>query len=87
MPSVNDVVVLKCSVEKFAVLITEDKDFGELIFKLKLANNSVILLRIQNLPPTERFEMVYTFLLKYEKELVNNFSVLKNQKLRIRKFN
>lgn len=45
IPSSNDSTVLKF--EKDAVLITEDKDFGELVFKLKLANKGILLLRIQ----------------------------------------
>ncbi len=43
IPSSNDSTVLKFAVEKDAVLITEDKDFGELVFKLKLANKGNLL--------------------------------------------
>ena len=32
LPSINDISVLSIAVEKEALLITEDKDFGELVF-------------------------------------------------------
>lgn len=35
-PSIKDNEVLAIAVENDAVLITEDKDFGELVFRIKL---------------------------------------------------
>ncbi|MBA4140856.1 MAG: DUF5615 family PIN-like protein [Segetibacter sp.] len=48
--SLKDNMVLELAVEKNAILITEDKDFGELVFKLKLPHTGILLLRIEDLP-------------------------------------
>ena len=51
--SLKDNLVLKLAVEKKAILITEDKDFGELVFKLKLPRSSNLLLRMGDMPPNK----------------------------------
>src|SRR3954447_4282791 len=47
LPSITDISVLSIAVEKQALLITEDKDFGELVFRLKLPHCGVLLIRIE----------------------------------------
>ena len=37
-PSLNDTQVLQWALERDAVLLTEDKDFGELVFRRRLLN-------------------------------------------------
>ena len=45
--SIIDAAVLKIAYETNAILLTQDKDFGELIYRFKLPNCGVILLRLQ----------------------------------------
>ena len=45
-PGLEDIDVLKLAHREKRILITFDKDFGELIFKRKLRSNGVILLRM-----------------------------------------
>lgn len=47
-PGVPDSQVLDLAVSKTAVLITSDKDFGELVFKYGQVHSGVILLRLQD---------------------------------------
>jgi predicted nuclease of predicted toxin-antitoxin system len=47
LPSITDISVLSIAVKKQALLITEDKDFGELVFRLKLPHTGVLLVRIE----------------------------------------
>ena len=44
--SFSDVEVLSLAVEKDAVLITEDKDFGELVFRFQLRQAGILLIRL-----------------------------------------
>lgn len=80
-PSLSDAQVLNIAFEREALLLTEDKDFGELTFRLKLPNKGILLIRL------DKFEdkpLVAEIVQKYYNELVNRFSVLSNNKLRIR---
>ena len=45
---VKDIDVLKIAVEHEALLLTEDKDFGELVFRLNLTHHGILLLRFSN---------------------------------------
>lgn len=45
---ISDKEVLKIAVTENRILITNDKDFGELIFKEKLTHNGVIFLRLSD---------------------------------------
>lgn len=47
-PGIPDYQVLDLSFANNSVLVTSDKDYGELIYKLKLPHSGVILLRLEN---------------------------------------
>ena len=73
----------KASNEK-VLLITEDKDFGELVFRLKLHHSGILLLRFFNIEINIQNKKVLEILKKHGKELLNNFSTLTESRLRIR---
>jgi predicted nuclease of predicted toxin-antitoxin system len=85
--SIKDNFVLQIAREQDAILITEDKDFGELVFKLKMPHKGLLLLRINGTSLQEKCELVLQFIIKFSPELVSNFAVIKQRKLRIRKLN
>lgn len=62
------------------IIITDDKDFGELIFRLKLTSRGVILLRILTTDPEKIFEMVVAVLDKAE----GKFIVVSEGHIRVR---
>lgn len=80
-PSINDETVLSIACEKKALLITEDKDFGELVFRLQLPHYGILLIRSEE--EQKLFRVASTILQNYE-ELLNKFSVIDNKKLRIK---
>ena len=49
-PSINDDEVLKMAMDLEAILLTEDKDFGELTFRLQKPNRGIILIRMSGEP-------------------------------------
>lgn len=83
-PSISDKEVLSIAINKNALLITEDKDFGELVFRFKLLHKGILLIRMLNAKSIEKSEAVLKVLLDYYDQMLNNFSVLDNDKLRIR---
>lgn len=46
-PSITDNSVLSIACDKQALLLTEDKDFGELVFRLQLPHHGILLIRIE----------------------------------------
>ncbi len=79
-----DVEVLKIANEKEAILITMDKDFGELVYRNKHTTLGIILLRINYLPSEKQLIIVNELMSKYVEELPNKFTVVQENNVRIR---
>jgi len=83
-PSVSDKRVLELAREHKAILVTEDKDFGEWIFSYHEQSFGVILLRYKSDNLIGILNSLNYILNKYGDALVNKFSVVKINKIRIR---
>jgi len=84
---IKDSEVLKIAAEKQCLLVTEDKDFGELIYRLKLVHSGILLIRLNDIPRKERIEFVAEIIEKHFDKLQGNFSVLSKSGLRIKTTN
>ena len=73
--------------EAQCLLIIEDKDFGELTYRLKLLHNGILLIRLRDMTRKERIELVADIIEKYFDQLFGNFSVLTKNGLRIKSSN
>ena len=82
--SLSDLEVLQKANDEKILLITEDKDFGELVFRLKLQHPGILLLRFFNIEINIQTKKVLQALKIHGKELLNNFSTLTENRLRIR---
>ena len=67
------------------MVITMDKDFGELVFNSGLNHSGVLLLRLEDAKSDEKVNIIQEILLKYEDKLEKNFCVYQHGRLRIRK--
>lgn len=85
-PSISDEDVLHIALHHDAILITEDKDFGELVFRLRLPNNGVILLRLSGYKPEDKGKLAGNAILAHLPELKHAFSVFDGNRIRIRPF-
>ncbi len=81
MPSALDDEIIRKAEEDDRILITDDKDFGELVFRLGEPTNGVILLRI-SVNPEKRLKALVRLLKNYE--IAGKFVVLKEVSVRIR---
>lgn len=84
-PSIPDEEVLGEANQRGAVLVTADKDFGELVFRLRMLTTGVLLLRLGDLATEDRATLVGDIVGKHAEELPGSFSVLTSSKFRIRK--
>jgi len=68
-----------------AMLLTEDKDFGELAFRQSLIHQGVILVRLAGLPSAAKADLLINFLESHGDELLNSFVVVSPGMVRIRR--
>ena len=80
--SIKDEQVLSIAVDQNALLITEDKDFGELVFRFQLKHRGILLVRIEE--ANQKIEAVASAISTNYAELKGRFSVLNKSKLRIK---
>ena len=66
------------------MVITMDKDFGELVFRSGQPHNGVLLLRLEDATGMEKAEIVKMILENYSSEMEGKFCVFMNGRLRIR---
>ena len=55
-PGIDDETVLLRSRQSSALLLTADKDFGELVFRQRLLHSGVLLIRLAGLTPDRKAE-------------------------------
>ena len=84
--SIQDVDVLKIANEQETILLTEDKDFGELVFRLKMPNHGVILVRMMENSRAEKIEKVVNVILQHYHQLKDAFSLITDDKVKIKKY-
>lgn len=77
--------ILKIADSEKRMVITMDKDFGELVYNSCLLHAGVLLLRLEDAESNEKVKVVEKILEKYSEKLLNKFCVFKDDKLRIRK--
>lgn len=80
----SDTQVLELAFRLNAYLITEDKDLGELTYRLRRPSHGILLVRMMEDPNEEKAALVLEVLLRNMDRLLNTFSVLAKHKLRIR---
>lgn len=84
-PGIGDVDVLTIARERAAILITADKDFGELVFRDGRASFGVLLLRLAGLAPTAKAEVVSAVVKTHSAKLPEAFTVVSPGMVRIRR--
>src|SRR4051794_35858468 len=75
-PGVSDEQVLDEANVSGALLITADKDFGELVYRLGRMHAGVILARLAGLSPTAKAEVVSQLMRDHSGELPAAFCVV-----------
>ena len=83
-PGMTDEEVLAEANRRQALLVTLDKDFGDLVFRQERLSTGVLLLRLYGLEPDEKRLAVATAIRLHGTELWGSFSVVSQGKLRIR---
>lgn len=81
----SDEAIIELSNKEQRIIITMDKDFGELVFRSGYGHSGVLLLRLEDTIGAEKRKVVEEILKTFSDKLSNNFCVYQAGKFRVRK--
>nr|VFJ90476.1 MAG: Predicted nuclease, contains PIN domain, potential toxin-antitoxin system component [Candidatus Kentron sp. LFY]VFJ92956.1 MAG: Predicted nuclease, contains PIN domain, potential toxin-antitoxin system component [Candidatus Kentron sp. LFY] len=84
-PGTSDTEVLRIANDCSALLLTADRDFGELVFRRHLISNGVILIRLAGLSTEHKAKIVSSAITQHSEELRKSFVVITAGMIRIRR--
>ena len=79
---ISDDVVLATALAEKRVVITNDKDFGEMIFRERREHCGVIFLRLKDERSPNKIEVLQHLLVSYESRLSDHFVTVTESKIR-----
>lgn len=83
-PGVSDRVVYDIAQQEDRIILTEDKDFGELAVRFRLKVRGVVILRISSKEKDLRNERVFELLERFPEKLEGHLIIIDSQKFRFR---
>lgn len=83
-PEMQDSEIIKLANNEIAIIVTMDKDFGELVYKNLSFHHGILLLRLEDAVAEEKLSVIQNIFPAHFHQIINNFSVYQNGKLRIR---
>ena len=84
-PGISDDEVLDHCNREASLLLTADKDFGELVYRLGRVVRGVVLVRLSGVSTPLKAEIVSSALAKRGEQLSGSFPVISPGQIRIRK--
>ena len=78
----DESIIEKANLEDY-ILITNDKDFGELIFRTGKPHKGVVLLRLEDERTDNKIAVLRRVLESYSDKLANNFTIVTEKTVRI----
>jgi predicted nuclease of predicted toxin-antitoxin system len=85
-PRLPDPEILTFARRNGAVVVTADRDFGELIFRLQHPEAGVVFLRLGTLPVAVKSAMLRAVVREHGLRLMNAFTVVGRTRTRIRDY-
>ncbi len=82
-PGISDVEIIKKATEENWVIITNDKDFGDLVFRDHQQHSGIILLRLKNERSIHKINCLKKLLEQFSDEIDNNFIIVTETSIRI----
>lgn len=83
--SMSDVDILSIAEQDERMVITMDKDFGELVYRSGKNHRGVLLLRLEGATGQEKVVIVRQILESFADQIEDSFCVFQNGQLRIRR--
>ena len=87
MPQAEDADILAAAVNEGRIVVTNDKEFGELVYRSGQPHQGVLLLRLHDESPANRIRVVKRVLEQHGERLPGSFTVATEGNVRIRPVN
>jgi predicted nuclease of predicted toxin-antitoxin system len=84
-PRMPDQEIIRFAALEQRIIITMDKDFGELVYHSEMGHCGTLLLRLEDATGAEKQKVVAKILAKYADNIKDHFCVYQNKKFRFRK--
>lgn len=81
---ISDDLVLAQANQQDVVLLTNDKDFGDMVYRDRQFTCGIVLLRLAGLSNEQKAEIVASVLAQYAEKLARAFTVITPRNVRIR---
>ena len=82
---VDDEDILRMANGENRILMTRDKDFGELAYRDKRVHSGIILNRLYELTADKKAEIVIKVIRDFGEELIGSFTVIQPDRVRMKK--
>ena len=82
-PGASDITVIDLANNRDCILLTADKDFGELIFRQGKISKGVILVRLHGLSKERKSYLIAQTIREHQNQLTNSFTVIESTQIRI----
>lgn len=76
--------ILDWAVAEGRLVVTMDKDFGELVYRTGRAHSGILLLRLEAARTAEKIAVIESVFAQYEWALAQHFCVYQDGRLRVR---
>lgn len=83
-PGIDDDTVLGIAYNSKSILLTQDKDFGELVFRLGKAHNGIVLFRLAGINPYIKAKLCLDVITHFGEKIPGSFTVVYKNFVKIR---
>lgn len=81
---ITDDVIIKKAFDENWILITNDKDFGEKVYREKLPHRGIILMRLQDERSINKIDVLQRLFVIYPEKISDSFVVITENQVRFR---
>ncbi len=82
---ITDEEVMRLSEDLGALILTDDKDFGEIVFRKQRSCPGIVLLRLTGVDYSRKADHLIQVMARYGSEMIGKFVVITAERVRIRK--
>ena len=86
VPGASDTSIIELANDRGEILLTADKDFGELVFRQGKISHRIILIRLHGLSGKVKGELVAQAFREHQDKLSCSFTVIEPTQIRISRF-
>jgi predicted nuclease of predicted toxin-antitoxin system len=83
-PGLEDTKILQLAALESRLVVTMDKDFGELVYRSGMVHAGVLLLRMEDADAASKLKVMQAIIENHSSEISGCFAVYQQDKLRIR---